>query len=156
MAALLPMDGYHFDDLHLVPAGLRPRKGAPETFDVGGLRHMLMRLRANEEDAVAAPGGTTYYIAPHGNDSASGTSPSQPLKTLGRVESLDLQPGDKVLLQRGASFTGKLGVWKSGSAVPLRSTAGSNRSWWRAASTSAATPPTASSAPLGRPVVPEV
>ena len=55
MAALLPMDGYHFDDLHLVPAGLRPRKGAPETFDVGGLRHMLMRLRANEEDAVAVP-----------------------------------------------------------------------------------------------------
>ena len=55
IAALLPMDGYHFDDLHLVPAGLRPRKGAPETFDVGGLRHMLLRLRANEEDAVAVP-----------------------------------------------------------------------------------------------------
>ncbi len=55
IAALLPMDGYHFDDLHLVPAGLRPRKGAPETFDVGGLRHILMRLRANEEDAVAVP-----------------------------------------------------------------------------------------------------
>ena len=55
IAALLPMDGYHFDDLHLVPAGLRPRKGAPETFDVGGLRHMLVRLRANEEDAVAVP-----------------------------------------------------------------------------------------------------
>ena len=55
IAALLPMDGYHFDDLHLVPAGLRPRKGAPETFDVGGLRHMLGRLRANEEDAVAVP-----------------------------------------------------------------------------------------------------
>ena len=55
MAALLPMDGYHYDDLHLVPAGLRPRKGAPETFDVGGLRHMLAGLRANEEDAVAVP-----------------------------------------------------------------------------------------------------
>lgn len=54
-AALLPMDGFHYDDLHLVPAGLRARKGAPETFDVGGLRHTLMRLRANEEDAVAVP-----------------------------------------------------------------------------------------------------
>lgn len=54
-AALLPMDGFHYDDLHLVPAGLRPRKGAPETFDVGGLRHMLGRLRANDEDAVAVP-----------------------------------------------------------------------------------------------------
>jgi pantothenate kinase len=54
-AALLPMDGFHYDDLHLVPAGLRPRKGAPETFDVGGLRHTLIRLRANDEEAVAVP-----------------------------------------------------------------------------------------------------
>ncbi len=54
-AALLPMDGYHYDDLHLVPAGLRPRKGAPETFDVGGLRHTLARLRARDEEAVAVP-----------------------------------------------------------------------------------------------------
>jgi pantothenate kinase len=54
-AALLPMDGFHYDDLHLVPAGLRPRKGAPETFDVGGLRQMLARLRARDEDAVAVP-----------------------------------------------------------------------------------------------------
>jgi pantothenate kinase len=55
VAALLPMDGFHYDDLHLVPAGLRPRKGAPETFDAGGLRHMLMRLKSNEEDTVAVP-----------------------------------------------------------------------------------------------------
>ncbi|RMF40039.1 MAG: nucleoside/nucleotide kinase family protein [Alphaproteobacteria bacterium] len=54
-AALLPMDGFHYDDLYLVPAGLRPRKGAPETFDVGGLRHTLLRLRANDEPHVAVP-----------------------------------------------------------------------------------------------------
>ncbi|TNC50431.1 nucleoside/nucleotide kinase family protein [Rubellimicrobium rubrum] len=54
-AALLPMDGFHYDDLHLVPAGLRPRKGAPDTFDVGGLRQLLLRLRANDEAAVAVP-----------------------------------------------------------------------------------------------------
>src|SRR5689334_3031573 len=33
-AAVFPMDGYHFDDRILVPRGLLPRKGAPETFDV--------------------------------------------------------------------------------------------------------------------------
>ena len=55
MAAVLPMDGYHYDDLHLVPAGLRPRKGAPETFDVGGLFHTLKRIRARDEDFVAVP-----------------------------------------------------------------------------------------------------
>ena len=55
MAALLPMDGYHFDDTVLEPRGLLPRKGAPETFDVGGLAAMLARLRANEEEEIAVP-----------------------------------------------------------------------------------------------------
>lgn len=55
LAAVLPMDGYHYDDLHLVPAGLRPRKGAPETFDVGGLYHTLKRIRARDEAFVAVP-----------------------------------------------------------------------------------------------------
>ena len=27
-ASVFPMDGYHYDDLVLVPRGLRPRKGA--------------------------------------------------------------------------------------------------------------------------------
>ncbi len=44
-AMILPMDGFHYDDLYLVPAGLRPRKGAPQTFDVGGFYHILRRLR---------------------------------------------------------------------------------------------------------------
>ena len=55
LAAVLPMDGYHYDDLYLVPAGLRPRKGAPMTFDVGGLYHTLKRLRDRDEAEVAVP-----------------------------------------------------------------------------------------------------
>lgn len=55
LASVLPMDGYHYDDLHLVPAGLRPRKGAPMTFDVGGLFHTLKRLRDRDEAEVAVP-----------------------------------------------------------------------------------------------------
>jgi pantothenate kinase len=54
-AALLPMDGYHYDDRILIERGLRARKGAPETFDVLGLVHMLDRLRRNEEDEIAVP-----------------------------------------------------------------------------------------------------
>ena len=52
---ILPMDGFHYDDLYLVPAGLRPRKGAPQTFDVGGFYHILRRLRERQEDFVAVP-----------------------------------------------------------------------------------------------------
>ena len=54
-SSVLPMDGYHYDDRILIERNLRPRKGAPETFDVGGLLHMLGRLRSNEEDEIAVP-----------------------------------------------------------------------------------------------------
>ena len=54
-AAVLPMDGYHFDDTLLNQLGRRERKGAPDTFDVGGLRHMLLRLRDNAEAEVLVP-----------------------------------------------------------------------------------------------------
>jgi pantothenate kinase len=55
VAAVLPMDGFHYDDLLLVPLGWRARKGAPHTFDAGGLRATLARLRARDEEAVAVP-----------------------------------------------------------------------------------------------------
>ena len=54
-AAILPMDGYHYDDMLLVPRGLRPRKGSPETFDAAGFAHTLMRLRQNAESEIAVP-----------------------------------------------------------------------------------------------------
>lgn len=54
-AAVFPMDGYHYDDLVLVPRGLRPRKGAPNTFDVAGFAHMLGRLRENRDREIAVP-----------------------------------------------------------------------------------------------------
>ncbi|WP_249674846.1 nucleoside/nucleotide kinase family protein [Pseudomonas abieticivorans] len=55
VAAVLPMDGYHLDDMILNAQGLRARKGAPSTFDVAGLGHMLQRLRLNEENEIAVP-----------------------------------------------------------------------------------------------------
>ncbi len=55
LAAILPMDGYHYDDEVLEPRGHRLRKGAPHTFDIGGYAAMLARLRSNEEAEVAVP-----------------------------------------------------------------------------------------------------
>lgn len=54
-ATALGLDGFHFDDHVLIPRGDRPRKGAPHTFDVGGLRALLARLHADAEDDIAAP-----------------------------------------------------------------------------------------------------
>ena len=54
-AAILPMDGFHFDDAVLHARGRHPWKGAPDTFDVGGLASTLRRLDARGEAAVAVP-----------------------------------------------------------------------------------------------------
>lgn len=53
-AALVPMDGFHLDNAVLDARGLRPRKGAPQTFDVDGLAAALARVRAADRP-VAVP-----------------------------------------------------------------------------------------------------
>ena len=53
-AVVVPMDGFHFDDIILNRRGHRPRKGAPWTFDVAGFEVLLKRLRAREPD-IAIP-----------------------------------------------------------------------------------------------------
>lgn len=54
-ARILAMDGYHFDDRVLNARGDRARKGAPHTFDVGGLDAMLERLGADSGEDIAVP-----------------------------------------------------------------------------------------------------
>ena len=54
-AVTVPMDGFHYDDAVLDALGLRPRKGAPETFDAGGLAAILRRVAGGEAPWVAVP-----------------------------------------------------------------------------------------------------
>lgn len=51
-AKAVPMDGFHYDDAVLIARGARGRKGAPDTFDVQGFRHLLQRLRVEPEVAI--------------------------------------------------------------------------------------------------------
>lgn len=53
-AALVPMDGFHFDNAVLDAMGFRNRKGAPKTFDCAGLKATLRRIRPGNEP-VAVP-----------------------------------------------------------------------------------------------------
>ncbi|WP_255617593.1 nucleoside triphosphate hydrolase [Aurantimonas sp. VKM B-3413] len=55
LAEILPMDGFHYDDMVLEARGHRPRKGAPHTFDVDGLAATLGRLLADNGREVAVP-----------------------------------------------------------------------------------------------------
>ncbi len=49
-AVVVPMDGYHLDDIILNARGLRARKGAQHTFDAAGFTHLLRRIRDREPD----------------------------------------------------------------------------------------------------------
>ena len=49
---LVAMDGFHLDNGLLEARGLRSRKGAPETFDLGGFTSVLHRLALEDEVVV--------------------------------------------------------------------------------------------------------
>jgi pantothenate kinase len=51
-AVVVPMDGFHLDNAILDDRGLRPRKGAPETFDAAGFVHMIRRIKFGEEVVI--------------------------------------------------------------------------------------------------------
>jgi len=55
ICSILPMDGFHFDDGYLNHKGWKARKGAPHTFDVGGLLSIIKRLSLNAEDQISIP-----------------------------------------------------------------------------------------------------
>lgn len=54
-AMVVPMDGFHYDNIVLDQRGLLPRKGSPQTFDVEGFDHALGRLAARGAAPVAMP-----------------------------------------------------------------------------------------------------
>ena len=51
VAAVIPMDGYHLDNNLLKDLGVLQRKGAPETFDFVGFKHLLLRVK-NEDEVI--------------------------------------------------------------------------------------------------------
>jgi pantothenate kinase len=53
-SVVVPMDGFHFDDVILNARGHRARKGAPHTFDAPGFEVLLKRIKAQEPE-IAIP-----------------------------------------------------------------------------------------------------
>ncbi|MEX0280245.1 MAG: zeta toxin family protein [Arenibacterium sp.] len=46
-SCVIPMDGFHLDNVTLQARGLLHRKGAPQTFDLNGFKHLIGALRSN-------------------------------------------------------------------------------------------------------------
>jgi pantothenate kinase len=55
-AVVMPMDGFHLASPLLVEPGQLQRRGAIDTFDVGGYLSLLARVRSRTEEIVYAPG----------------------------------------------------------------------------------------------------
>ena len=52
--------------------------------------------------------GVTYYVSPGGNDGNPGTSSSLAWQSIGKVNAMTFSPGDRILFQAGAVFSGGL------------------------------------------------
>lgn len=50
--SLVPMDGFHLDNETLEKSNLLERKGAPETFDIGGFLSLIKELRSKNDIKV--------------------------------------------------------------------------------------------------------
>lgn len=55
LAVVVPMDGFHLGNAIIDGTPLRQRKGAMDTFDVGGYLSLLQRLVRRDEATVYAP-----------------------------------------------------------------------------------------------------
>ncbi|HEX6996410.1 MAG TPA: right-handed parallel beta-helix repeat-containing protein [Gammaproteobacteria bacterium] len=65
---------------------------------------------------VPATAAVYYVDSVSGNDSNSGLATSSALRSISKVNSLPLAPGDSVLFRRGQSFSGSLDLQRSGSS----------------------------------------
>jgi hypothetical protein len=61
--------------------------------------------------ALSALLADTYYVSPEGNDAHDGRTPAQAWKTVAKVNTAPLRPGDQVLFARG-------GEWREGLRPP--------------------------------------
>ncbi|WP_240506345.1 right-handed parallel beta-helix repeat-containing protein [Thermoactinospora rubra] len=86
------------------------------------MKHALWLIAAIMPSALPLPAyggaGTTYYVdSRSGDDSAAGTSPGTAWRSLEKVASAGLKPGDVVSFARGGSWRGPLPLEADGTAA---------------------------------------
>jgi pantothenate kinase len=106
-AAVVPMDGFHLDNMVLEQRCLLARKGAPESFDAAGFLNMVTRLKRGEE--VVIP------VFDRARDIAIAGA-----RVIGPEQRVLLIEGNYLLLDR-APWNGLAGCWDLtiGIEVPL-------------------------------------
>ena len=67
----------------------------------------MLKKVLNSKSGVK-PAGAIYYVAADGDDANDGLSPRTPIRTLDKVNALDLHPSDGVMFRRGDVWRGNL------------------------------------------------
>lgn len=75
--------------------------------EVDFLAENLKNEILNERDEITIT-GTAYYVSENGSDNNDGLTFKTPIKTIDKVNSLDLKPGDGVFFKRGDLFRGQI------------------------------------------------
>lgn len=68
----------------------------------------------------APPGERVFYVSATGDDAAPGTSPEEAWRTLDRASSAVLLPGERLLLEGGSRFPGRLLIDAADAGDPAR------------------------------------
>jgi hypothetical protein len=71
------------------------------------------------------PAAVTYYVSNAGDDNNDGKSASTPWKTIAKVNSVNLLPGESVLFKGGETFQGNLDISRKSGTANARVTIGS-------------------------------
>lgn len=95
------------------PHPLSERHVICKLFVINSLKLLSVMLMMG---TAAARTPATFYLSEQGDDANVGTSPAKALKTIDRINRIQLCPGDTLLLEGGKSFDGNLLVNHSGTA----------------------------------------
>mgnify|MGYP001038765045 CR=1 FL=1 len=66
--------------------------------------------------SLNAVNATNYYIANNGDDKKNGETPDQAWKTIAKINSIELKPGDSILFKSNEIFSGELLIKYSGTS----------------------------------------
>src|SRR4051812_50190966 len=74
------------------------------------MRARILLLVCSIAGVPLTASASDYYVSRAGSDASAGTSTGAAWQTLARVNSVVLQPGDRVLLRGGDTFSGRLSL----------------------------------------------
>lgn len=106
----------HFHKIFYLCINRTPLKFSIANVCVTLIISLLFSCASNiNQGQVTNSAGTTYFVSNSGNDNNPGTE-EKPFKTIQKINSIVLEPGDALFLKGGETFNGKLSIRLNGTS----------------------------------------